>query len=85
MRTELTINIKFDPLYRPTWPPWDFQVFGKLKTKIISEAGDFHLTTPSKPRSGSGFDNVSVYAQGFEGPTVLYDRCLNKLDNCVEK
>jgi hypothetical protein len=32
----------------------DFHVFGKLK-KTSPEVWDFHLTTPSKPRSWNGF------------------------------
>jgi hypothetical protein len=41
-------------LYSPDSAPSDFNVFRKLKKKI-SEAGDFHLTTPSKPKYRNGF------------------------------
>jgi hypothetical protein len=35
------------------------------RKKIMSEAGNFHVTMPSKPRPRSGFENVSSYGQGF--------------------
>jgi hypothetical protein len=37
----------------PTRAPLGFHVFGKLKN--LSETGDFHLTSPSKPRSRNHF------------------------------
>ena len=47
-------------------PPRDFKVWKtEVKKKIVSEAGIFHATMPSKPRLRSDFENVSSYGQGF--------------------
>jgi hypothetical protein len=52
-----------------------------------SEAGDVHLTTPSKPRFGSGFDGQGrlLHRQGVENVILRHESCLNKFGHRVEK
>jgi hypothetical protein len=56
-------------------------MFGKLKN--ISEAGSFHLTTPSKLQSRNGFRNRASrsVARAWKNLIVRYDKCLNKFGN----
>jgi hypothetical protein len=66
----------------PTLLPWVSTCLANWKN--ISKAGDFHLTTPSKPRSRNGFwSRMSPTAKVWK--ISYYDKCLNKFGNYVEE
>jgi hypothetical protein len=58
--TPVVGNVVLHAPYTHDLAPSDFEVFGRLvKKKNNSEVAGFRLTTSSKPRSRSGFENMS--------------------------
>jgi len=53
--------------------------------KPVFKAGDFHLTTSSNPRSGSGLEIRTISSTVLENFIASYYKCFKTFDDYVDK